>query len=104
MGRKNIGLFVNRKKDKELKITGKLVNLILKYGMTPLLPRSISDDLGLREGYTESEMLGMSSFLISIGGDGTLLNMARTSYSMIFRCSELILVLLDFSQTWRLTK
>ncbi|ANW99481.1 NAD(+) kinase [Thermoclostridium stercorarium subsp. thermolacticum DSM 2910] len=81
MGRKNIGLFVNRKKDKELKITGKLVNLILKYGMTPLLPRSISDDLGLREGYTESEMLGMSSFLISIGGDGTLLNMARTSYS-----------------------
>ncbi|NLM09340.1 MAG: NAD(+)/NADH kinase [Clostridiaceae bacterium] len=81
MEQKSIGLFVNRKKDKELEITKKLVDSILKYGMKPLLPRPISQDLGFSGGYTEEDMMDKSSFLISLGGDGTLLNMARTSFN-----------------------
>ncbi|NLX77681.1 MAG: NAD(+)/NADH kinase [Clostridiaceae bacterium] len=81
MEQKGIGLFVNRKKDKELEITRKLIDCILKYGMTPLLPKPIAQDLGFSEGYTEEDMMNRSSFLFSLGGDGTLLNVARTSYS-----------------------
>ncbi|HEY8421260.1 MAG TPA: NAD(+)/NADH kinase [Thermoclostridium sp.] len=80
MEQKSIGLFVNRKKDKELEITRKVVDCILEHGMKPLLPKTISRDLGLSEGYAEEEMLAGSSFLISLGGDGTLLNMARTAF------------------------
>jgi len=81
MEHKRIGLFVNRKKDSRLEITKKLVTLIGKYGMKPLLPKSVATDLGLDEGYSESAMLDMASFLISVGGDGTLLNMARASFN-----------------------
>lgn len=80
MEQKSIGLFVNRKKDKDLEITRKLISLIQKYGMKPLLPKFISVELGFSEGYNEEDMLGSSTFLISIGGDGTLLNMARSSF------------------------
>lgn len=81
MKQKKIGLFVNRKKDKELKITRELIDCILDYGMQPLLHETIAKDLGLSEGYTDKNMMSNSSFLISLGGDGTLLNMARTSFS-----------------------
>jgi len=80
MDQKSIGLFVNRKKDKDLEITRKVIHCILKYGMKPLLPKPVSNDLGFSEGYAEEDMLAGSSFLISLGGDGTLLNMARTAY------------------------
>jgi len=80
MERKLIGLFVNRKKDSKLEITKKLIDMIVKYGMKPLIPESVSRDLGLNAGYTEAGMLKEAAFLISVGGDGTLLNMARTSF------------------------
>jgi len=80
MERKLIGLFVNRKKDSKLEITKKLIDMVVKYGMKPLIPESVSRDLGLNAGYTEAGMLKEAAFLISVGGDGTLLNMARTSF------------------------
>lgn len=81
MEQKKIGLFVNRKKDKDLEITRKVIDYILKYDMKPLLTKQVSEDLGLSEGYSEEDMLDKSSFLISLGGDGTLLNMARTAFN-----------------------
>lgn len=81
MEQKRIGLSVNRKKDSELKVTKKVIDYTLKYGMKPLLSEPIARDLGLSESYTDEDMLNNSNFLISLGGDGTLLNMARTSFN-----------------------
>lgn len=80
MERKSIGLFVNRKKDKGLEITRKLVDSIVKYGMQPLLEKPVSDELGMPVPCNREEILKRASFLISVGGDGTLLNMARASF------------------------
>lgn len=80
MRHKKIGLFVNRQKDKDLEITRTVVDCALKYSVKPLLLESIAKDIGFSQWYTEQEMLEQVDFSISLGGDGTLLNMARTAF------------------------
>ncbi len=76
-----IGISVNRKKDGDLQVTGKVVDCILKYGMKPLLLKTVAKDIGYADGYEEEQIYSESNFLVSLGGDGTLLNTARSVFS-----------------------
>lgn len=75
-----IGLSVNEKRDKGLLVTQKVVDCIRKYDMVPLLSKPIAALLGLPVGLEESELYEQSEFVVSLGGDGTLLNTARSVF------------------------
>ncbi|NLY18309.1 MAG: NAD(+)/NADH kinase [Clostridiaceae bacterium] len=75
-----IGIFTNRKKDKDLNITNRVVELIRKYGMHPHLAGDLSDSQKVRVPYDSVFAMENSDFVISLGGDGTLLRTARTIF------------------------
>jgi NAD+ kinase len=75
-----IGLSVNEKRDKDLLITRKVIDCICKYDMIPLVQKPIAQLLGLPGGMEESELYEQSDFVVSLGGDGTLLNTARSVF------------------------
>lgn len=76
-----IGISVNRKKDGDLQVTKKVVDCILKYGMKPLILKEVAKDMGYTDGYEEDQIYSESNFIVSLGGDGTLLNTARSVFS-----------------------
>lgn len=80
MDRISIGLFVNDKRDKDLQVTRRVLECLNRYGMTPLLTKPVAATLGLDGGLEEAEVFERSSFVISLGGDGTLLSAARAAY------------------------
>lgn len=77
----NIGLSVNVKRDRELLVTKKVLACLRKHHMTPVLAKPIAAELGLSEGYDETTFYEKSEFIVSLGGDGTLLSTARSSYA-----------------------
>lgn len=76
-----IGIFVNRKKDKDFKITGKVIESIEKYGMIPLLADSDNDNTKLPGMQDCVYVIKNSNYVISLGGDGTLLKTARSTFN-----------------------
>lgn len=80
MDRIRIGLSVNEKRDKDLLITRKVLDSIHKYGMTPLYSKTVASILGLSEGLDEAEVFEKADFVVSLGGDGTLLSTARSAF------------------------
>lgn len=75
-----IGLSVNEKRDKDLLVTQKVIDCIRKYDMIPLLSKPVAQLLGLSGGLEEAELYEQSAFVVSLGGDGTLLNAARSVF------------------------
>jgi NAD+ kinase len=75
-----VGLSVNEKRDRDLLVTQKVIDSIRKYAMIPLLTKPIAALLGLPGGVEEAELYEQSDFVVSLGGDGTLLNAARSLY------------------------
>ncbi|KXL53058.1 NAD kinase [Anaerotignum neopropionicum] len=75
---KKIGLIPNVDKDKDLAVTMRLVRYLLNKGCIPQLTEKIAELLGL-EMYArkENEIYEHSDFIISLGGDGTLLGVGR---------------------------
>ncbi len=75
---KKIGLIPNIDKDKDLAVTKRLVRYLLDKGCIPQLPEKIAELAGL-EMYArkELEIYEHSDFIISLGGDGTLLGVGR---------------------------
>lgn len=73
-----VGLIPNIDKDKELAVTKRLVRHLLEKGCIPQLPEKIAEQAGL-EMYArkEQEIYEHSDFIISLGGDGTLLGVGR---------------------------
>lgn len=80
MDKIKVGLSVNEKRDKGLQITRKVIDCIQKYNMTPLLSKPVAKAVGYAEGYDEAQLYKDSTFVVSLGGDGTLLNTARSVY------------------------
>lgn len=80
MDRTRVGLSVNEKRDKDLLVTQKVIECIRKYDMIPLLTKPIAALLGLPGGVEEADLYQYSNFVVSLGGDGTLLNTARSLY------------------------
>ncbi|WMI80151.1 NAD(+)/NADH kinase [Anaerotignum sp. MB30-C6] len=73
-----IGLIPNIEKDKDLAVTKRLVRHLLDKGCIPQLSEKVAQLTGL-EMYArkEAEIFEHSDFIISLGGDGTLLGVGR---------------------------
>ncbi|MFV0313538.1 MAG: NAD(+)/NADH kinase [Anaerotignum sp.] len=73
-----IGLIPNIDKDKDLAVTKRLVNYILEKGCVPQLTEKVAEKTGFqRYAQNELEIYKHSDFIISLGGDGTLLGVGR---------------------------
>lgn len=74
----NIGLIVNETKDKNLEITRSIIKWIEDRGKNLLLSESISARLNKRQYFnTKEDIYKKSDFIVVLGGDGTILGVAR---------------------------
>ncbi len=75
---KKVAILPNVQKDKELSVTKRLVHHLEKRGCEPCLSEEVAALAGMpRYAKTETELYQDSDFLISLGGDGTLLGIGR---------------------------
>ncbi|MBP2071733.1 NAD(+)/NADH kinase [Thermoanaerobacterium butyriciformans] len=75
---KNICVIPNVHKDKNLRMTQNLVSWIIEHGNNPVLNEVIASKIGYDEyGKSTSEIFEISDFIVALGGDGTILNVAR---------------------------
>lgn len=77
---KKIGIIPNLEKDKDLVITKRIIQHLLHRGCMPQLTEKVAKiaDLNMYA-RREEELYQYSDFLISLGGDGTLLGVGRKS-------------------------
>lgn len=75
---KKIGIIVNNKKDSNFRHLKLLVSILLEAGFTPLVTRDYRTILPdpMCEKVTLEEMFRQAKLVITLGGDGTLLNIA----------------------------
>ena len=74
----NIGIIVNHSKDIEFELTKSIINWIEKNNANPMLTKQTSAVLGHNiNGYNVEEVYEKSDFVIVLGGDGTILQVAR---------------------------
>lgn len=80
MDMKKVGILPNLEKDENLDVTKRIVCYLLEHGCMPSLTEEVAHIAGL-EMYArkEEELFQFSDFLISLGGDGTLLSVGRRS-------------------------
>lgn len=78
-GKMKIGILVNIDKDIELNITKKLYQwLVDKTGLQVLVSQYVADHIGCDVlGFENQEIYAQSELIIVLGGDGTLLRVAR---------------------------
>ncbi len=75
---KKIGIIVNKRKDADLKYLKKLCEILIDRGYTPVLENEFKNTFPSKIYIktTLEEMFEISSVVITLGGDGTLLNVA----------------------------
>ncbi len=75
---KNIGIIVNNKKDSGLKYFKYIVELLIRAGFCPVVSNEYRNVVPSNSCHkaTLEEMFKISSLVITLGGDGTLLNVA----------------------------
>ena len=78
---KNIAIFPNLDKDPKLEFTGEVAREILKYNKNILLSESLStiNNIEGAEYLTEKEIFEKADLIVSLGGDGTVLNTAKNA-------------------------
>lgn len=75
---KNICVIPNIHKDKNLRTTRSLVEWIIQHGYKPILNEVVAQKIGFFEyGKSGTEIFENSDFIVALGGDGTILNVAR---------------------------
>ena len=72
---KKLGIYVNKNKDKDLKITENIVECAKKYGF---IPRVIMDIKNEERRVSESDIEGLDAIIV-LGGDGTILRIAAVA-------------------------
>lgn len=73
---KRVGVVVNLHKANALSSVGMIVDWLEKHGATALLEQRLADAMG-KEGVPLAELPAGCEILIALGGDGTLLSVAR---------------------------
>ena len=78
---KNIAVFPNLDKDPKLEFTGEVAREIFKYNKNILLSESLStiNNIEGAEYLTEKEIFEKADLIVSLGGDGTVLNTAKNA-------------------------
>ena len=75
---KNIAVVPNLQRDFDLNHTKKVVEIIQKFNINVMLVENVTSSIGFQgKYYDEKEIYEKSDLVISLGGDGTLLNIAR---------------------------
>ncbi len=75
---RKVGLIPNREKDKDYALTKRLAKYLLANGCFPMLKPEIANSIGLEaHSCSLDEIFQTSDFIISLGGDGTLLGVGR---------------------------
>ncbi|MDP4092046.1 MAG: NAD(+)/NADH kinase [Bacillota bacterium] len=78
---RNIGLYINRDKDTQLKHTAEVVEAIIKNGGNIMMPEDVAQLINLKEaGKSETEIFSKTDMIICLGGDGTFLKAARKAF------------------------
>ena len=75
---KNIGLIINTKKTQALAVAGEMVRWLEKRGISLLLPMTNAQLVGREDLAAEEEDINKTACILVLGGDGTLLNTARS--------------------------
>lgn len=75
-----IGIAVNKPKDPDFTYTRKVVECVLNNGFEAIVTPDIANDLMLGTVVSEGELFQRSDFVICLGGDGTFLKTARSSF------------------------
>lgn len=78
---KNIAVFPNLDKDPKLEFTGEVAREIFKYNKNILLSESLLtiNNIEGAEYLTEKEIFEKADLIVSLGGDGTVLNTAKNA-------------------------
>ncbi len=79
---KTIGLYVNTDKDPGCSYSKMITGILTGYGFKVIVSSKIASEFGTRiQGVVEGDILTGSDMIISLGGDGTFLRVARSVYS-----------------------
>jgi NAD+ kinase len=74
----NIGVISNLEKDKDQQVTKQVISWLEERGEKVYFDEKISSELGLiRDNYCDEYIFKNSDVIVVLGGDGTLLNVAR---------------------------
>ncbi len=74
---KNAAVISNIKKDSSLSLTKKIASILLSAGATVFLPKSVGEDINGATLLPESDLFDMADFAVTVGGDGTFLDVAE---------------------------
>lgn len=80
---KKVAIVPNTDKDRELKDTKKVMEILKKFNVEVIISEQIARMIRYsKQGYTQSDLYSKADLVIVLGGDGTLLNVARhTAYT-----------------------
>lgn len=77
---KKVGIIPNVEKDIDFAVTKRLVAYLTAHDCEPQIVEQVAQETGLsRYAHKEEEVYAQSDFVISLGGDGTLLGVGRKS-------------------------
>ncbi len=80
---KAVGIVTNKDKDKEFKFTKILASLIKKNGGQCYVTNDVAVLIGAHDkGLDEQDVFKKSDIIVSLGGDGTFLKVARSAYKV----------------------
>lgn len=74
-----IGIIPNLTKDKYLEVTKSILYWFSDKGIELLLESDIAKRLDFQNGFSREELFSLSDIIIVLGGDGTIINIARQS-------------------------
>lgn len=73
-----LGIIANLDKPATVEVTRDILNYLMELGVEPMLPINLATQIERTElGFTEQEIAQESSAIVVLGGDGTLLSVAR---------------------------
>ncbi len=76
---KKIGIIPNISKDINFDITNQMVNWICERECIPLISEQVANEIGYKQYSSVNDIYSQADFLIVLGGDGTLLSVARNA-------------------------
>lgn len=74
---KKIGVIIKKNKPEGIELAGSLLKWLKERGIDPFFEEDVAERLSVERGYPKSDIPGMVDLVIVLGGDGTLLSVAR---------------------------